>query len=110
MALENVAPVLAKDFVALKIDEDRMAGGMDMLNRYSKKSGGIPWFVFLDGDGKVLINSDDPDSGNIGYPGGDVEEPHFRRMLQKVVTRITPAEIEALIKSAKAFTNAKLTT
>ena len=110
MALQDVAPVLAKDFVALKIDQDRMVGGKDMLARYCKKPGGIPWFVFLDGDGKVLITSDDPDSGNIGYPGGDVEEPQFRRMLQTVVKRITPAEIDALIKSAKAFTNAKLTT
>ncbi len=110
MALKDVAPVLEKDFVTLKIDQDRMTGGADLLKRYCAKPGGIPWFVFLDGDGKVLITSDDPDSGNIGYPGGDVEEPHFRRMLQAVVKHITPAEIDALVKSARAFTNAKLTT
>lgn len=79
-----------------------------MLKRYCQKPGGIPWFVFLDGDGKVLITSDDPDSGNIGYPGGDVEAPHFKRMLEKIATRITPAEIQALLASARAFETAKL--
>ena len=110
MALKDVAPVLAKDFVTLKIDEERMVGGKDMLNRYCKNYRGLPWYVFLDGDGKVLITSDDPDTGNIGYPGGDAGEPHFRRMFQTVVKHITPAEIDGLIKSAKAFRNAKLTT
>ena len=112
MALKDVAPVLARDFVTLKIDEDRMVGGKDILNRYRTKENGrgLPWFVFLDGDGKGLITSDDPDSVNIGYPGGDFQEPHFRRMFQAVVKHLTPAEIDALIKSAKAFRNAKLTT
>ncbi len=110
MALEDVAPVLAKDFVILKIDQDRMVGGKDVIARYRKQSGGLPWFVFLDGGGKVLITSDDPDSGNIGYPRGDREEPHFRSMLLAVAKRITPAEIDALIESAKAFASAKLTT
>jgi len=108
MALKDVAPVLAKDFVALMIDQDRTVGGADMLKRYCTKSAGIPWFVFLDGDGKVLITSDDPETGNIGYPAGDVEAPHFKRMLEKVAKRITPADIEALLKSARAFTNVKI--
>jgi hypothetical protein len=110
MALEDVAPVLAKDFVVVKIDQDRMVGGKDTLNRYCKNYRGLPWYVFLDGDGKVLITSDDPDRGNIGYPGWAGSEPHFRRMLQAAAKHITPAEIDALIKSVKAFTTAKLTT
>jgi len=109
MALEDVAPVLAKDFVVLKIDQDRMVGGKDLLARYRKQSGGLPWFVFLDGDGKVRITSDDPDRGNIGYPGWAGSEPHFRSMLQAAAKHMTPAEIDALIKSVKAFTTAKLT-
>ncbi len=109
MALKDVAPVLAKDFVILKIDRDRMVGGKDLLARYRKQPGGLPWFVFLDADGKVIITSDDPDAGNVGYPRGDREEPHFRRMLGAAAKHITPAEIDALIKSVKAFANAKLT-
>ena len=109
MALEDVAPVLGKDFVTLKIDQDRMVGGKDILNRYRAKQSGLPWFVFLDGNGKVLITSDDPDIGNIGYPGSDAGALQFRLMLQTVAKHMTPAEIDALVKSVKAFRNAKLT-
>lgn len=35
MALNTVAPVLAKGFVTLKIDEDRVTGGKDPLKHYS---------------------------------------------------------------------------
>lgn len=109
MALRDVAPVLAKDFVILKIDQDRMVGGKELLARYRKQAGGLPWFVFLDRDGKAVVTSDDPDRGNIGYPGWGGSEPNFRSMLQAVVKRITPAEIDALMKSVKAFTTVRLT-
>ena len=62
------------------------------------------------GNAKVLITSDDPDRGNIGYPGWAGSEPHFRSMLQAAAKHMTPAEIDALIKSVKAFTTARLTT
>jgi len=109
MALPDVAPVLAKDFVILKIDQDRMTGGKDVLARYRKQAAGLPWFVFLDGDGRAVITSDDPDRGNIGYPGLSGAEPHFRSMLQAVAKHITPAEIDALVKSVKAFATARMT-
>lgn len=108
MALETVAPVLAKDFVDVKIDTDRMIGGNDILKRYLKRPGGIPWFVFADGDGRPIITSDDPDNGNVGFPAQDFEIAHFRRMLEKVARRITPAEVEMLTQSLVAFRDVKL--
>jgi hypothetical protein len=108
MALENIAPVLAKDFVTLKIDTDRMIGGSDVLKRYSAASQGIPWFVFLDGDGKEIINSTDPEHGNIGFPAQDSEIAWFKVMLEKAAKRITPADIEMLTKSLVAFRDVKL--
>jgi hypothetical protein len=108
MALNDVAPVLAKDFVDVKIDQDRMVGGQDLLKRYCKTPSGIPWFVFLDGDGKAIIDSTDPDNGNIGFPAQDFEIAHFRKMVEKVATRITPAEIDMLAKSLVAFRDVKL--
>ena len=65
MALKEVAPVLAKDFVTLKIDTDRMSGGSEMRTRYAKTQQGIPWFVFLDGDGFPVIDSNAADGGNL---------------------------------------------
>jgi len=108
MALEDIAPVLAKDFVTLGIDTDRMTGGNDLFTRYSPKGGGIPWFVFLDGDGRAIITSDDPGKGNIGFPAQDSEIAHFKVMLQKVRRNITLEEIEMLGRSLVAFRDVKL--
>ncbi len=109
MALADVAPVLAKDFVALEIDQDRFTGGKELRDRYDKKQGGgIPWFVFLGGDGEPIIDSNDPARGNIGFPAADFEIAHFKVMLQKVAKRITPADIDFLTKSLAAFRDVKL--
>jgi hypothetical protein len=58
----------------------------------------------------VVITSDDPDRGNIGYPGWGGSESHFRHMLQAVVKHITSAELDALVTSVKAFRTSRLTT
>jgi len=108
MALNTVAPVLAKDFVTLKIDTERMTGGEAILKRYSAKEQGIPWSVFLDGDGKALIDSTEPEEGNIGFPETDQEIAWFKVMLGKVARRITRAEIEMLTKSLVAFREVRL--
>ena len=108
MALKDVAPVLAKDFVSLNIDTDRMIGGNDLLTRYAKTQQGIPWFVFLDGDGNALITSIAPGKGNIGFPSEDFEIAHFKVMLEKVAKQITPADIDFLAKSLEAFRDVKL--
>ena len=103
MARAEVAPVLAKEFVLLKIDEDRMVGGKEMLAAARKaaglkESGGIPWIVFYDAEGKALANSDAAE-GNIGCPYKDEEIAHFVTMLEKARSNLTPADIEGLRKS-----------
>ncbi len=108
MALDNVNAVLAKDFVTLKIDTERMTGGEELLKRYCKKSEGIPWFVFVDGDGNAIIDSSDPENGNVGFPAQDSEIAWFKVMLEKVAKRITPADIEMLTRSLVAFRDVKL--
>ena len=104
----TVAPVLAQDFVTLKIDTDRMTGGNAILKQYSATQQGIPWFVFLDGDGKAIIDSTDPNKGNVGFPATDSEIAWFKVMLEKVARRITGDDIEMLTKSLVAFRDVKL--
>jgi len=108
MALKDIAPVLAKDFVTIGIDTDRMIGGNDLLKRFNPGGGGIPWFVFIDGEGKAVIDSNDPAKGNVGFPAADSEIAHIKVMLQRVRKRITPDEIEMLGKSLVAFRDVKL--
>ncbi len=99
MASKDVAPVLAKEFVAVKIDWDRMAGARDLLKPSDGKAPGLPWFAFVDGDGKVLVDSIAPATGNVGFPAKDVEYAHFKVMLEKVKRHLSDEDIARLIVS-----------
>ncbi len=101
MALDTVAPLLAKDLVPLKIDTDRMIGGRDMFEKYCPKNSGIPWYAMLDAEGRAIVTSD-PGTGNVGFPTEEAGYAHLRVMLQKAARRLTPAEIDTLIASVKA--------
>jgi thiol:disulfide interchange protein len=90
-----IAALLAKDYIDLEIDIDRALGGADMLKRMRAEEQGIPWFVLLDSDGKVLADSTGP-QGNIGFPAKPEELAHFKSMLAQARLNLTPAEIETL--------------
>lgn len=109
MATPAVAQVLGKDFVDVKIDVDRTVGGPDVFKRFAgEKSGGIPWFAFIDPKtGEALITSMGAE-GNVGFPAKDAEIEHFGAMLKKACRNATPDEIDALLASLKQ-TNAKTT-
>ena len=72
-----------------------------MLKRCGADSAGIPWFVFLDGDGKAVVTSDGP-KGNVGFPAAPHEIAHFRAMLERSRRRLTDADINALVVSLEA--------
>jgi len=101
MASPDVAAILAKAFVPLRLEADRMIGGKEILKRYQAGEGGIPWFVFLDGDGKAVVTSDGP-KGNVGFPAAPHEIAYFRTMLDRSRTVLTDADINALIASLEA--------
>jgi hypothetical protein len=99
MASKDVAPILAKEFVIVRLDWDRMAGARDLLKPSNGKDAGLPWFAFLDGDGKVLIDSIAPVTGNVGFPAKADEYAHFKTMLEKVKRHLTDQDIAKLIAS-----------
>lgn len=99
MASKDVAPILAREFVAVKIDWDRMAGARELVKASSGKDPGLPWFAFLNSDSKILIDSIAPATGNVGFPAKDVEYAHFKVMLEKVKRHLTDEDIAKLIKS-----------
>ena len=105
MVSEPVATRLAKDFVTLEIDTDRMTGAGELHAKLladasrqapgGKAGGRIPWFVFLDSDGVLLASSDGP-KGNLGFPTAPEAIDHFASMLSKVAVRLTAQDIEEL--------------
>ena len=102
MALDDVAPVLAKEFVTLKLDFDRSRGAREIEVRLAGKEQGLPWFAFLGGDGQPIATSTGP-KGNVGMPWQPDEVDHFKTMLDGSKRRLTAAEIDALVASIREF-------
>src|SRR5262245_19238493 len=101
MARED-AKALHKEYVTVKIDTDRMTGGKEVLASYPKSDKqGIPWFVFLQPDGKELADSMGP-KGNIGCPNADEEIDFFMETLKKIRVALTDDDLAALRKSLLA--------
>lgn len=102
MARPEIAAVLGKDFVDVKIDNDRMTGGKEIFQAQmaaaGQKEGGIPWFLFLSADGAMVAHSTGP-KGNTGFPYQPEEIEHFGTMLQAAQQNMTDADIAMLLKS-----------
>jgi thiol:disulfide interchange protein len=99
LARPEIASVLDKDFVVVKIDQDRMTGGAEMLARMrSDKDGGIPWFAFLAADGTMVAESVNG-KGTIGFPAQPDELAYFKSMLEKTCVKMSKAEIESLVET-----------
>jgi len=106
MAREDAA-IFQKEFVTAKIDIDRMTGGKDVLAAYPKSDKqGIPWFVFLQPDGKELGDSMGP-KGNIGCPNTEEEINDFLEIVKKVAVTLTADDLDALRKSLIAHRTKK---
>jgi len=103
MAKPEVARILGNAFVDVKVDTDRMPGGQELLRAHSQgKNGGIPWFEFLDADGKALANSNAPKGGNIGFPAQPDEIAWFAEMLRASKARMSEKEISELGDSLRS--------
>jgi hypothetical protein len=102
MALQDVAPVLDKEFVTLKLDFDRSKGARDIEKRFVEKEQGLPWFVFIDPEGQAIVTSVGP-RGNVGMPWQPHEVVHFQAMLEKAKKHLTDEQIAALVKSIQEF-------
>lgn len=102
MARPEVAALLGKEFVDVKIDIDRMTGGKELYEAQLSAAGasndGIPWFVFLDADGRQLANATGK-TGTIGFPYEPDEVAHFGTMLKTVQSHLADEDIAALVKS-----------
>lgn len=102
MARPEVAALLAREFIDVKIDVDRMAGATTVASLLRRgDSGGIPWCVFTDAALRPLADSDGPD-GNIGFPVSAEEIAHFVSMLRAARQHLDDADIAALKASLEA--------
>lgn len=95
-----VAQTLAKDFIEIKIDTDRMTNGADLLARYTNnKPTGIPYSVFLEPDGTIVAALVNDKGENLGCPWTDEEIRAFAGVLEKVCRTIDKDEQAGLLQS-----------
>lgn len=106
MALPEIAPLLDKEFVIQKLDYDRGIGAKDIEKRYIDKDQGLPWFAFIDGDGKAVTTSNFANGDNLGHPYQPEEVAQFKVMLTKVKKHLTDAELDKMIKVLVAVNKA----
>lgn len=73
MARADVTPTLEASFIDIRIDVDRDRGGKESFARYNTaaETSGIPWFAFLNADGKVIATSTGPSYWIPVGAGGD---------------------------------------
>lgn len=102
MARDDVRPLLAREFVDLKIDIDRTQGGRRLLDRTrTGEPGGIPRFTFLAPDGTKLVESNRADGRNVGFPTSAEDLAHVRTMLETGAVHLTADDVDALIDTLR---------
>lgn len=105
--LQTNSKIIGRDYVELKIDTAEMENGDVVAKRLRKsRTGGIPWMVILDAEGKELISSDGP-QGNCGYPLQPHEIEHFLSMVRKTADRTSEQHLEELKKSLDDYRKAR---
>lgn len=97
----EVAQVLGKHLVHVKVDTVKNPGGEELYKKYGKDRG-VPAFTLLDAEAKVLGDSGDG-ADNIGFPYEPKEIEHYLKVLKKGCPRITEGELELLTNKLKAF-------
>lgn len=101
-----VAPIYNKGWVDVMVDVDRDTGGKALNDRLKgKRSGGLPWSVILDADGKEIVSSNaEPKGGNIGGPVSPEECAWLVEMLKRSSgEKITEAELKVVAKALEAY-------
>ena len=96
LALPAVHSLMEKDFVTCWIDTDRMKGGKEFELKMNGGKQGLPWFVFLEPEGKALADSDDGGS-NLGCPFTEAEVEAFRGLLLKARKKLSDAEVGVIV-------------
>ena len=104
MASPDVAPLISKEFVPVKLDYDRAPGAKEIEKRFTDKEQGLPWFAFVDpATGRALATATASDGKNVGFPWEPNEVAHFKTMLDASKRHLTDADVAALVKSMEDF-------
>jgi len=106
----NIRPILEKYFVLANLNvleqrgkhpELNNPGSEKLLADYGGESMGVPFIVFLDAQGQLLMNSTrpvkhKPKGENIGYPALPVEIDWFMTMLRETIPPLRKPDADVI--------------
>jgi hypothetical protein len=74
-------------------------GGAALMDAWGGQKSGLPFYVFLDKNGRKLADSNAmPDGANIGFPAVPAEIAAFLRLIDSTAPRLTRAD-RAVVES-----------
>jgi thiol:disulfide interchange protein len=98
-------PIIKAHYVVANLtvqeSEDKKAlenpGGDALKTQWGGQKAGLPFYVFLDGTGKKIADSNAmPDGSNIGFPAIPAEDAAFMALIDKTAPRLSAAERKTL--------------
>ncbi len=110
-ASPEIRPIFEKNFVTAELSVDEEAGDKPYLNNPGGEqmmaklggdvNGGVPFIVFMDAKGQMIVNSLRPVVGqangeNVGYPATPEEIDWFMKMLRKSAVSLTDGEAQTV--------------
>jgi hypothetical protein len=101
----TVAVTLAKHLVFVKVDVVENPGGQKLYDQYVPEPGGVPVWVFLSADGKVLADSFAEGKAkkkeNVGFPYKPGEVAHYEKALRAALPKLTDGDVAGITKELK---------
>lgn len=99
-----VQKTLGRHLVFVKVDVAESPGGEALYDRYAPGEGGVPVWVILSAEGKVLADSFEDTKGgkeNVGFPYEPHELAHYEKSLRAAVPKLTADEVKLLMGELK---------
>jgi thiol-disulfide isomerase/thioredoxin len=96
-----VTTLLNNHLVFVKVDIVDTPGGEELYKKYSSEIAGVPVWVILSADGKVLADSFDDKKKNVGFPYEPDEVTHYRKAIHAAIPKLTDKEIDELMVELK---------
>jgi thioredoxin-related protein len=107
-ALESseIKPIIDKNYIIARLDVQERGekiqthenpGGKEMLENFGGTQSGLPFIVFLNKKGKMIVNSNAmPENQNIGYPGSKEEITAFIKILKQTALHMTDKQCKVI--------------
>jgi hypothetical protein len=72
-------------------------GGVDLMKEHGGEKSGLPFYAFIDANGKKIADSNVMPKGmNIGYPASPEEIAAFMDLIKKTAPRLSEADRDKL--------------